>query len=142
MDTLGLQPWRRAWHRSQSLTGAGRVHCNLKPEGLPPEEAAGQGDLAWRPDPHNKKAWSPRKPINVRIVGPQCYPMLRLPPVGDLLTATHPFETLAGNSKLPHSVFSNNFHRWLRRIQSFCVPACVPTPGNSPALSICRLSVI
>jgi hypothetical protein len=28
--------------------------------------------------------------------------MLRLPPVGDLLTATHPFETLAGPSKLPH----------------------------------------
>ena len=36
-------------------TGAGRVHCNFEPEGLPPEEVAGQGDLAWRPDPHNTK---------------------------------------------------------------------------------------
>ena len=27
--------------------------------------------------------------------------MLRLPPIGDLLTNTYPFETLAGTSKLP-----------------------------------------
>ena len=36
-------------------------------------------------------------------------PMLRIPTGGDLLTATHPFETLAGPSKLPISMFSSNF---------------------------------
>ncbi len=30
--------------------------ATLNPKDFPPEEAAGQGDLAWRPDPHNKKA--------------------------------------------------------------------------------------
>ena len=29
--------------------------ATLKPEGLPSEEAAGQGDLAWRTGPHNTK---------------------------------------------------------------------------------------
>ena len=54
--TSDASPSRRQSVLCLCGTGAGSVHCNFKPEGLPSKETTSRGDLARRPDPHNTKA--------------------------------------------------------------------------------------